>query len=341
MCIENGGARLLGSGMPSNTVVGHAFWVVKPGQGELRAEEVPAPGPGQVRLRALYSGVSRGTESLVFHGRVPPSEYERMRGPHQAGSLALPVKYGYCLVAEIAEGERAGQQVFCLHPHQSWTCVDASAVTVLPPSLPAARAVLTANMETALNATWDAGVAAGDRVVVVGGGVVGCLVAYLCGRMPGTEVQLVDVEPSRAAVASALGVAFASPAQCWADADVVFHASATQAGLQTSLDAAGLEATVVELSWYGDASVQVRLGGGFHPRRLRLLSSQVGRIPAQRAARWDYARRLGTAMALLADDTLDVLISSECSFEALPREMPRILGPRTSEPVLCHRICYE
>lgn len=278
----------------------------------------------------------------MFHARIPAGEHERMRGPHQDGSLALPVKYGYCLVGEVTDGEAIGRRVFCLHPHQSWACLDASMVTELPDSLPPGRAVLAANMETALNATWDAGVSLGDRVVVVGGGVVGCLVAYLCGRIPGTRVQLVDVDVRRAEVASALGVDFAAPSERWSDADVVFHASATSAGLQTAIDAAGLEARVVELSWYGDKPVSVELGSHFHPGRLRIQCSQVGRIPASQAARWTYGRRLRVALELLSDDTLDVLISGESPFETMPAVMSRILAPASeqSEPVLCHRICY-
>lgn len=328
--------------MNPGSVNAEAFWVVRPGVGELRSLEIPFPQSGQVRVRALFSGVSRGTESLVFHGRIPVGEHERMRGPHQEGSLALPVKYGYCLVGEVTDGEGTGRPVFCLHPHQSWACLDADMVTELPESLPPGRAVLTANMETALNATWDGGVSPGDRVVVVGGGVVGCLVAYLCGRIPGTKVQLIDVDQRRAEVASAFGVEFAGPSDTWSDADVVFHASATSAGLQTAVDAAGLEARIVELSWYGDRPVSVELGTHFHPGRLQIVSSQVGRIPASRAARWTYGRRLRVALQLLCDDTLDVLISGESPFETMPAVMSRILAPVSaqSEPVLCHRICY-
>ncbi len=323
------------------SVSAQAFWIVRPGVGELRPVDVPEPGPSQVRVRTLYTGVSRGTESLVFHGEVPESEYERMRGPHQEGSLALPVKYGYCLVGEVVDGVEPGRIVFCLHPHQSQVCVDADAVTELPEGLPPARAVLTANMETALNATWDGRVGPGDRVVVVGGGVVGSLVAYICGHIPGTHVQIIDVDEARHEIAKTLGVEFAQPPDSWKDADVVFHASATSAGLQTALDAAGTESRVVELSWYGDRGVQLRLGARFHPGRVQIVSSQVGRIPPERAPRWTYGRRLGTALDLLRDPALDVLISGESRFGELPAVMPRILAPATGgSTALCHRICY-
>lgn len=310
--------------------------------GALEPALVPEPQPGQVLLRALYSGVSRGTESLVFHGRVPASEHERMRVPHQEGSFDFPIKYGYCLIAEVIAGVGVGRTVFCLHPHQSWACVSEDAVTELPGRLPAGRAVLTANMETALNAVWDGRVGPGDRVTVVGGGVVGCLVAYLCGRMPGTRVQLVDIDGRRRDVAAALGVEFADPSGRWSEVDVAFHASATGPGLQSAIDAAGDQARVVELSWYGEQEVAVRLGGHFHPGRVQLVSSQVGSLPPERAPRWTFSRRLGVALEMLCDDALDVLITGESRFAELPEVMPRILSPAAerSDPVLCHRICY-
>lgn len=323
-------------------VEAQAFWIVRPGVGELRTVEVPAPEAGDVRVRALFSGVSRGTESLVFHGRVPASEHERMRGPHQEGSFEFPIKYGYCLVGEVTEGVGVGRTVFCLHPHQSWVRVAADAVTELPAALPPGRAVLAANMETALNAVWDGGVGPGDRVVVVGGGVVGCLVAYLCGRIPGTRVQLVDIDGRRRALAAALGVEFADPSASWSGVDVAFHASATGAGLQTAVDAAGAQARVIELSWYGAQEISLRLGGQFHPGRVQIVSSQVGSIPPARVPRWTYRRRLSVALELLCDAALDVLISGESPFAELPSAMARILAPASerSEPVLCHRICY-
>ena len=328
--------------MASGPIEARAFWVEAPGRGALREISVPPPSAGQVRIRALYSGISRGTESLVFHGRVPPSEHERMRGPHQEGTLALPVKYGYALVAEVVDGPGAGDAVFCLHPHQSFACVDAGAVRRIPSSVPLARAVLAPNLETALNATWDGRVGAGDRVVVVGAGVVGCLTAYVCGRTPGCSVQLVDVDGRRSALADALGVSFGDPEHVWSDADVVFHASASSAGLQTALDAAGAQARVVELSWYGDRDTTVSLGTAFHPGRLQIIGSQVGTIPPDRAPRWTYARRMGVALDLLVDDALDALISGESAFAELPETMARLAAPASehAEPVLCHRICY-
>lgn len=291
-------------------------------------------------VEARYGSVSRGTELLVYGGRVPPSEYARMRAPHQDGEFPWPVKYGYSNVGTVKEGpgELLGRTVLCLYPHQTAYVVPASAVVHVPEDVPPGRAVLGPNMETALNVVWDAGVKAGDRVAVVGAGVVGASVAYLAARHPGTDVELVDVDPSKARVAAALGVRFASPEDARLEADVVIDASGAPAGLQTALSLAGQEATVVGASWFGDRDVTLPLGAAFHSRRLRIQSSQVGQLPPSQRARWSYRRRLEKALALLADPVLDVLVSGESPFEELPEVMRRLAG---GEWALCHRIAYR
>lgn len=320
--------------------VARAFWVVAPGRGEIRAEPLGPASADDLLVRAICSGVSRGTEALVFQGRVPPSEYQRMRAPFQAGEFPAPVKYGYASVGQVERGPREfqGRYVFVLHPHQTRYVVPGHAAHLLPDGVPPPRAVLAANLETAINGLWDARPHIGDRVVVVGAGAVGCLVAWLAGRMPGCEVELVDVNPDRASVARALGVGFATPASVSDGADVVIHASGSPAGLDLALRVAGFEATIVEMSWYGTEVVPLPLGEAFHARRLRLVSSQVGSVaPAQRA-RWDARRRMRLALALLADQALDVLITGESDFDALPATMAKL----AAEPggTLCHRIRY-
>jgi threonine dehydrogenase-like Zn-dependent dehydrogenase len=294
-----------------------------------------------VRVRALYSGISRGTEALVFRGEVPPGEYARMRAPFQAGEFPAPVKYGYASVGEVEEGPPAlrGRRVFCLHPHQTHYVVPASAVHVLPEAVPAARAILAANLETAINGLWDADVRLGDRVAVVGAGALGCLVARLAGRVPGCEVELVDPNPRRATVATALGVGFAAPGGARTGADLVIHASGTAEGARLALELAGFEATVIELSWYGTRSVPLPLGEAFHARRLTLRSSQVGQVATAQRARWSHDRRLALALALLADPALDALVTGEDPFDALPEAMRR-LAASPGAP-LCHRIRYD
>ncbi|MFO8045059.1 MAG: zinc-binding alcohol dehydrogenase [Halomonas sp.] len=324
--------------MSSDTAT--AFWTLAPGHGALREELLPLPGEGEVRVRALFGGISRGTESLVFHGRVPESEWQRMRAPFQAGDFPWPVKYGYMSVGLVEAGpsEWRGQEVFCLYPHQDRYVVPAAAVTPLPAGLPAARAVLAANMETAINGCWDAEPRLGDRVAVIGAGVVGALVAWLCAAIPGTRVCLVDISPGRAELARALGVDFCLADQAPADNDVVVHASGNPEGLRLALTLAGDEARVVEMSWYGDREVSLPLGEAFHARRLRLVGSQVGRLPAERTPRWNYRRRLALALDLLRDPCLDALISGESDFLDLPAVMPRLAA--ASGEVLCHRLRY-
>lgn len=289
-------------------------------------------GEGDTHLTALFSGVSRGTERLVWRGEVPSSEHQRMRGPHQEGEFPGPVKYGYAMVARDPHG-RVG---FTLHPHQDRFRVPSSAFHVLPEGVPPERAVLTPNLETALNAVWDAGVGPGDQVAVIGAGVVGCLVGWLCAGIPGCVVTLVDVLPERASTAAALGCAFALPDALPTGCDAVFHASATAPGLRSALACAGREAQITELSWYGSTAVQVNLGGAMHSQRLTLRASQVGSLPPGRAARWTFGRRLAVVLDLLANPALDVLFTSSSSFDALPAHLHDVF----EQPTLCHRVRY-
>jgi threonine dehydrogenase-like Zn-dependent dehydrogenase len=317
-----------------------ALWYSAPGQADIRQEALAPPGADEVRVRALFGAVSRGTEALVLAGRVPVSEFERMRAPFMAGNFPFPVKYGYATVGRIESGAEAllGHTVFTLHPHQNFFNIPANAAMVLPDNLPPQRAVLSANMETALNAVWDAAPGPGDRIAIVGAGVVGSLVAYLCGRLPGAEVTLVDINPARAELAQALGVGFARPETANGDCDLVVHASGNMAGLGTALRLAGNEATVLEMSWYGDAQVTAPLGGAFHSRRLRLISSQVGQIAPSHRPRWSHRRRLAAALNLLTDARLDALLAPPVLFQDLARRLPDILDARNG--ILCQPIAY-
>lgn len=317
-----------------------AFWLSSPGQGEIRDVTLTGPGEGEVLVRSLYSGVSRGTETLVFRGGVPASQHTAMRAPFQEGDFPGPVKYGYLNVGVVEEGpdELTGRTVFCLYPHQTRYVVPVSAVTPVPDGVPAERAVLAGTVETAVNALWDAAPLVGDRIAVVGGGMVGCSVAALLARFPGVRLQLVDADPARAKTAEALGVGFASPEDALGDCDLVVHASATEQGLARSLELLRAEGTVLELSWYGDRRIALPLGEAFHSRRLTVRSSQVGTVsPARRAGR-TYADRLALALDLLADPALDALVTGESAFEELPAVLPRLASGEI--PALCHRVRY-
>ena len=303
-----------------------ALWYVGKKRAELRDETVVAPANGELRVRAKFGALSRGTERLVFEGRVPESEFERMRAPFMAGTFPHPVKYGYSTVGTVEEGPGSGGTVFVLHPHQSEFVVPEAAVAVVPDNVPPQRAVLAANMETALNAVWDGAPGPADRIAIVGGGVVGMLVARLCARMPGTSVTVVDVSFGRAELARALGAVFATPDAAPANCDVVFHASASAAGLATALRIAGEEAAVVEMSWYGAGDVAAPLGQAFHSRCLRLISSQVGKVAASHRPRWTYQQRMAAALALLDDGALDALIAPPVEFTDLPERLGALLA---------------
>jgi 2-desacetyl-2-hydroxyethyl bacteriochlorophyllide A dehydrogenase len=316
-----------------------AFWVT-PGHGEIRPVSVADPGPGQVLVRTLRSGVSRGTETLVFRGAVPPDQYDRMRAPHQDGDFPGPVKYGYLSVGVVEDGpsDLVGRTVFCLHPHQTAYVVPAEDVTVVPDGVPADRAVLAGTVETAVNALWDAAPMVGDRLSVVGAGMVGCCVARLLAQIPGVEVTLVDVDPTRAEVARSLGVTYSHPAEASGGRDLVIHASATEAGLQRSLELLAPDGEVVDLSWYGDTPVRLDLGGAFHSGRLRVRASQVGEVALGRRHRRTRGDRLALALDLLRDPAYDVLLTGASAFEELPDLMAELSAGHRS--ALCHTITY-
>lgn len=320
--------------------VAQAFWLRGPGCGEIRTVALPEPGPDDVVVRTVRSGISRGTETIVFRGAVPVDQRARMRAPFQEGEFPGPVKYGYLNVGAVEEGptELRGRTVFCLYPHQTAYVVPAGAVSVVPADVPPARAVLAGTVETAVNALWDAAPAVGDRVAVVGGGMVGCCVARLLGRHPAVRVTLVDVDPARADVAAALGVDFALPDEAPENLDLVVHTSATSEGLQRAIDLLGLEGTVIDLSWYGDAEVRLLLGGAFHDRRLAIRSSQVGSVSPARASRRGLADRLALALELLRDPAFDALLTGESRFEELPDVMAGLASGTL--PALCHTITY-
>ncbi|WP_380176406.1 zinc-binding alcohol dehydrogenase [Kineococcus sp. DHX-1] len=323
--------------------VAHALWTTGPGQVELREELLPVLGTADVEIRTEFSAVSRGTEALVLAGAVPSSQHDTMRAPFQSGEFPFPVKYGYLSVGTVEQaGPRAqdlvGRRVFCLHPHQDRYVVPASSVLPVPASVPPGRAVLAGMLETAVNGVWDAGLGIGDRVSVVGAGVLGLLVATLAARVPGTDVEAVDVRTDRAGTAERLGFRLVAPDDARRERDVVLHTSGTGPGLTTGLQLLGDEGLLAEMSWYGDRSVEVGLGEGFHSRRLTIRASQVGRVPPARAPRWTTRRRLALALDLLCDERFDALLDGVTPFERSAEVLPGIAA--VGGDALCHRFSY-
>lgn len=318
-----------------------AFWISKPGAGELRNELLPAPAADEVRIRTLYSAISRGSESLVFKGCVPSSQYRIMRAPFQAGEFPAPVKYGYSSVGIVEHGpaELCQRKIFCLYPHQSAYVVPADAVLPIPDNIPAERAILAANMETALNGLWDAAPLAGDRIAVIGAGTIGCLLAYLLAQIPGCDVCLIDIAPARQNIADRLGVKFVLAQHAPDNCDLVIHASGAADGLRTALTLAGFEAHIIELSWYGAGEVSLALGEAFHSKRLRIQASQVSTIANRQRGRWTHKRRLEKVFELLGDERLDCLINEQSHFTELPATMARLAAKPGH--ALCHKVIYD
>jgi threonine dehydrogenase-like Zn-dependent dehydrogenase len=307
-----------------------ALWIESPGRAAIRQEPLRQLAGDDVEISATYGGVSRGTESLVFQGKVPPELFESMRCPHQAGELSFPVKYGYCSVGRVTAGAAPlGQRVFCLYPHQDRYVVSVRDIVPIPDAVPDRRAVLAANMETAVNGLWDAAPAIGARVAVIGAGAVGLLSASLLARIPGVELQVIDIDPRKAQACRALGLELSTPERATRDCDLVLHASGSPSGLELALDVAGFEASIVELSWFGQKPVTLGLGGRFHNARLRIQSSQVGHVATSQRARWTYRRRMELALRLLDNPAYDALVSDPVAFDALPEALPELLGQAT------------
>lgn len=313
-----------------------ALWRTAPGAVALRPGAI---GDGSCEVVSKFSLISRGTERLVSAGAVPETEWSRMRAPHQEGDFPFPVKYGYAAVGRAETGALKGRDVFALYPHQTRFRLDPSHLIPLPAGLDPRRATLAANMETALNALWDAGLGPGDKVAVIGAGLVGCLTAYLAGRLPGADVTLIDVIDRRADVAAQLNVNFACGEGFPQGCDASFHTSVSAAGLQTAIDCLGDEGTVVEMSWYGGRETPIALGGAFHAKRLKIISSQVGQVSPSHRPRWPHRRRLETALALCADPALDCLITEEVAFADLPARHEAIMA--TDAPGIATIIRYE
>ena len=319
-----------------------ALWTVAPNRCELRQETLPARTPDQVLVRTRATGISRGTERLVMMGRVPPSQHATMRCPLQQGDFPFPVKYGYSAVGIVEEGEHAGRRVFVLHPHQDRFLAPAAMCIPIPDSVPDIRAVLAANMETAVNVLWDARPLAGERALVIGAGVVGLLAAHLLARMPGVEVTVCDIDPRRRAVAEALGAAFCAPEDAPGERDLVIHASADPAGLRRALELCAFEARIIEASWFGTREAALPLGEAFHSRRISIVSTQVGAVAPAMRGRRSHGERMALALSLLADPALDALVGPATRFEDLPAAMPGLLTPPPGEVApLCPLVLYD
>ncbi|MEM9671559.1 MAG: zinc-binding alcohol dehydrogenase [Bacteroidota bacterium] len=307
-----------------------ALWHLSERESSIRSQSLPPLKTDECLIESLFSLVSSGTETLVANGQVPAELQDSMQVPYMEGSFGFPLKYGYSLVGKVIEGSEnlVDRYVHLLHPHQQHCVVKETDVTVIPEGIPPQRAVLASNLETALNAVWDSHLSAGDRVLVVGMGLIGSLVALLASQFPATQIRVAETDPTRQSLAREQGFSLYDPSDT--PFDVAFHSSGSSTGLQTAIDAVGYEGQVIELSWYGTRSAEVKLGGSFHQQRKQIISSQVSQLPAHRQARWDYRRRKQTVLDLLQDDGWDDFLTATVDFTDVPALFDQLrLGDRS------------
>ncbi len=307
-----------------------ALWSSGQHTAALQSDPLASPEPGQVLVMALHSAISRGTESLVYAGGVPESVGDSMRAPFQQGNFAGPVKYGYLSVGVVTavgddhDRHLLARRVFCLYPHQDRYVVPREALTLVPDGVPSARAALAGVLEVAINVIWDTAPAFGDRIAVIGCGLVGASVAMVLSQFPLQRFTLVDPAPRSESLAQSLGASWATPGNLIGEFDIVIHCSGTQEGLALGLSALAYEGEIIEASWFGQNSPDVPLGHDFHAKRLSIRCSQVSSVAAGNRARRTRADRMALAMEQLHRPIYDDLITGRSPFDQLPHTLAEV-----------------
>jgi NADPH:quinone reductase-like Zn-dependent oxidoreductase len=284
------------------------LWFNSPGKVGFKLVNVDDPKNDEVLVKAVCSLISSGTERLVSGGNIPAKIYDQMKVPYMQGDFSFPFTYGYSLVGEIFKGKKSlpGKYVHLLHPHKEIALVKMNDVYILPEGFNLQTATLASNMETAVNAVWDSGVSIGDKVIIVGFGIIGALIAGVLKSMKHIHISIHESNPERASIARKLG--FEVPGEIQNNYfDIAFNTSASEHGLQVCIDSVGFEGKVTELSWYGEGKVNINLGGDFHSMRKVIIASQVSSIPAQMTGRWDFSRRKKLVFEILKDDYYSLL----------------------------------
>jgi 2-desacetyl-2-hydroxyethyl bacteriochlorophyllide A dehydrogenase len=318
-------------------------WFPRARSVELREERVEGPGPGEIRVRALLSALSHGTERLVYRGEV--DRHLALDLPSLAGGYGFPVKFGYASVGRVTavgadiDAISEGDLVFALHPHQTEYVVSASLAHRLPADTRPEAGVFLANVDTAFNVLLDARARPQEVAIVFGQGVVGLLITQLL-RRAGLRVIAIEPAPIRRAMSGRCGAVAITPAQieviremtAGRGADLAIDASGNPNALQQAIDAVAVEGRIIVCSWYGAKRVSLDLGGNFHRGRLTIRSSQVGGIDPALAPRWDRARRLAAATDLLDDLILADLITHRIAF-ARAAEAYKLLDERADETI--------
>jgi len=297
-----------------------SLWHLSDSQSVIKENTAQNPSPSFLKIQSHFSLISTGTERLVACGEVPGSVHDDMKVPYMEGAFPFPIKYGYSLVGKvITEGHSmTGKLVHAMHPHQDFCLINESDLFEIHSNIPAQRATLASNLETALTAVWDAQVNIGDRVLIVGFGLIGSLIARLLSFIPAIYFQIIEIDKERIQHAEKLGFPVSAILRKHSKFDIAFHTSATAEGLQTCIDGVGLEGKIIELSWYGKKPVKINMGGSFHSQRKQIISSQVGKLPSKYNARWDMKRRKKVVFELLENALFDQQITHFIKFVDTP-----------------------
>lgn len=313
-----------------------SLWFKNQFHAVMETEMLPVLPPNKKKnsclIKTLFTAISPGTEYLVYSGGVPKKLYVEMRCPYMGGDFSFPIKYGYSLVGQVLDGPTSlkGKLIHTLHPHQDYARISAEDVYVIPDGISPQRATLASNMETALNAIWDSGVNIGDKVLIVGFGIIGSLIARILSFIPQVEVDVLDVQPAKITLIEQLGFSIYKEEK-EKKYDLAFHTSGSGPGLQTSINNVGLEGKIIETSWYGDKEVNLCLGETFHSQRKLIISSQVSHLPACKSARWDYKRRKEVVFQLLLHPEFDAHITHTIAFHNLPKLFQSLKKNRCQE----------
>jgi threonine dehydrogenase-like Zn-dependent dehydrogenase len=275
-------------------------------------------------IQSSYSLISAGTEKLVATGLVPEKLHETMKVPYMEGALGLPVKYGYSVTGRIVSSGifEKDALVHIMHPHQDLICADAKNCTLIPAFIPLKRATLVANMETVVNAIWDANLTHNNSILIAGYGTVGALLARVCKTRFNAHVDFIERNEDRINALKMHGYQLASIEKY--NYDIAFNCSASNEALQYCIDHVDEEGSIIELSWYGDIKVTLSLGETFHSMRKKIISSQVSNIPKSKRAEWNYEKRKQLAFEYLKDPFFDYLITDEIPFEETPHFFERL-----------------
>ena len=298
-----------------------SFWVNKK-RGSIKKELLnQSLGNDELLVKAYYSGISYGTEKIVHDSQVPANQYEFMRAPHQVGEFNKEVKYGYLSVGKVVVGPKSmmNKMVYTMFPHQSMYILKSSLATLIPSHIPYKRALLTANMETAINAMWDSQPSIGDNTYVIGAGIVGILMAYVLSSTFGIKVTVIDNNASKKKLCKFFNIDFENNINCIKDPDIIFECSGNASVLSDLINNSTLETKICILSWYGKQQSKIKMGENCFSRRLEIIFSQVGNITPIQSKKWDNLSRRALALKLLDNKKLDSLIDKQ---EIKLKELP-------------------